>query len=222
MARDLSADADGEHSAAASFSTRQTPSRARPLRRTSRPAPRLENAASQVGERFLAHFAARDWDALANTMSDDFTHEDRRRVVGSGLRLGRDATSTDLRAVAELWLAPVRSTVIATRGERLYLMNVRFTVHAQGPDAFLTEVLAIGEANSDNRLTAGVVFDPDDIDAAFTELDARYVAGEAAPHAHTWSVIAGAYSAFNRHELPPTTPNWVNYRPPAGDEIGAR
>ena len=30
----------------------------------SRPAPRLENAASQVCERFLAHFAARDWDAL--------------------------------------------------------------------------------------------------------------------------------------------------------------
>ena len=29
----------------------------------SRPAPRLENAASRVDERFLAHFAARDWDA---------------------------------------------------------------------------------------------------------------------------------------------------------------
>ncbi len=29
----------------------------------SRPAPRLENAASQIAERFLAHFAARDWDA---------------------------------------------------------------------------------------------------------------------------------------------------------------
>ena len=30
----------------------------------SRPAPRLENAASRVAERFLAHFAARDWDCL--------------------------------------------------------------------------------------------------------------------------------------------------------------
>ncbi len=29
------------------------------------PAPRLENAASRVFERFLAHFAARDWDAMA-------------------------------------------------------------------------------------------------------------------------------------------------------------
>ena len=32
-------------------------------------------------------------------------------------------------------------------------------------------------------------FDPDDIDAAFAELDARYVAGEAAAHARTWSAI---------------------------------
>ena len=54
------------------------------------------------------------------------------------------------------------------------------------------------------------MFDPDDIDAAFEELDARYLAGEAAAHAHTWSLIAGAYAAFNRHELPATTPDWVN------------
>ena len=31
----------------------------------SRPAPRLENAASRVYERFQAYFAARDWDAMA-------------------------------------------------------------------------------------------------------------------------------------------------------------
>ena len=55
-----------------------------------------------------------------------------------------------------------------------------------------------------------VLFDLDDIDAAFEELDARYLAGEAAPHAHTWSVIAQAYAAFNRRELAATTPDWVN------------
>ena len=36
----------------------------------SRP-PRLENAASQVGERFWKYFAARDWDAMAEMMADD-------------------------------------------------------------------------------------------------------------------------------------------------------
>ena len=71
-------------------------------------------------------------------------------------------------------------------------------------------MLNVVEINADNRIVARVVFDPDDIDAAFEELDARYLAGEAAAHAHTWSVIARAYAAFNRHEMPPTTPDWVN------------
>ena len=57
----------------------------------SRPAPRLENAASQVAERFLAHFAARDWDAMAEILADDFSSDDRRRVVSAGIRHGRDA-----------------------------------------------------------------------------------------------------------------------------------
>ena len=37
----------------------------------SRPAPRLENAASRVIERFRAYFAARDWDAMAEMLADD-------------------------------------------------------------------------------------------------------------------------------------------------------
>ena len=57
---------------------------------------------------------------------------------------------------------------------------------------------------------ARVVFDPDDIDAAFEELDARYLAGEAAAHSHTWSVISQAYAALNRRALPATTPDWAN------------
>ena len=75
---------------------------------------------------------------------------------------------------------------------------------------FGTELLNIVEVDADNRIRAGVAFDLDDIDAAFEELDARYLAGGAAAHAHTWSVVTGAYAAINRRELPPTTPDWVN------------
>ena len=86
----------------------------------------------------------------------------------------------------------------------------RFSGRDQRPEAFYTEVLGVIEIDADERIVARVVFDPDDIDAAFAELDARYLAGEAAAHAHTWSVIARAYAALNRRELPPTTPDWVN------------
>ena len=56
---------------------------------------------------------------------------------------------------------------------------------------FIAEVLGIVEIDADEqdrRRTS--MFDPDDIDAAFEELDARYLAGEAAACAKTWSVIA--------------------------------
>ena len=46
----------------------------------SRPAPRLENAASRVDERFRAYFAARDWDAMAEMLADDIS---ATIVVGS-------------------------------------------------------------------------------------------------------------------------------------------
>ena len=78
------------------------------------------------------------------------------------------------------------------------------------------------EIDADDRIAARVAFDPDDIDAAFEELDARYLAGEAAAHAHTWSVIVRNYAAFNRHEFPRPTPDWVTHRPPPRGIIRAR
>ena len=71
-------------------------------------------------------------------------------------------------------------------------------------------MLDVVEIDTDERIAAFVTFDLDDFDAAIAELDARYLAGEAAAHAHTWSVDRRRYAAINRHELPPTTPDWVN------------
>ena len=71
-------------------------------------------------------------------------------------------------------------------------------------------MLGLVEIDTDERIVAIVIFDLEDFDAAIAELDARYLAGEAAAHAHTWSVIAGGHAALNRHELPPTTPDCVN------------
>ncbi len=179
------------------------------------PARRMENAASRVHERFLACFAAGDWDAIAEIMAEDFSHDDRRPVVGAGVQHGRDAYIVDMRAVAELWNTNLESTVVAIRGERLVLMRNRLSVRDEEPEAFSTEVLAIGEIDADERGVAVVTFDVDDIDAALAELDARYLAGEAAPHAHTWSVIARIYAGFNRREPPATTPDsvFIDHRP---------
>jgi class 3 adenylate cyclase len=175
----------------------------------SRPAPRLENAAGRVFERFRKYFAARDWDAMAEILAEGMCNDDRRRVVGAGVLHGRDIDIAHMRAIADVGATTITSTVIATRGERLVVCRLVWTSEDQWPEAFQTEILGIVEIDADERIVARVSFDVDDIDAAYTELDARYLAGEAAAHSHAWSVVARNYAAFNRHEFPSTTPDWV-------------
>lgn len=174
-----------------------------------RATPRIENAASLVYERFWNHFQAGDWDAVAELLSDDISNDDRRRVVNAGMERGRDNQLANLRHLAGI-RATVSSAVIATRGQRLLLSRVGTLNSDLSNGEFGSEMLVIIETDSDGRIAAGVLFDGDDVDVAFAELDARYLAGEAADHADTWSVAAGAFAAFNRHEFPATTPDWVN------------
>ncbi|WP_081395981.1 BTAD domain-containing putative transcriptional regulator [Mycobacterium colombiense] len=173
-------------------------------------APRIENRASRVVERFLAHFAAHDWDAMANLIDEDICSEDRRKGVNAGTRHGRDVDMANWRATAELWRSDVRAAVVAIRGDHLVLFRFTFTSQDPLPGAFQATALCIVQVNEDNRCAATVVFDPHDHDAAFEELETRYLAGEAAAHAHTWSTLVRNFAAFNEHKLPLTTPDWVN------------
>lgn len=125
-----------------------------------------------------------------------------------GTRHGRDAEIANARALAELRTTTITS--IATRGDRLALSRHRVFGRDQRPEAFHMEVLGILEINADSQLGARIVFDLDAIDAAVEELDARYLAGEAAAYSHTWSAVIRAYASFNRRELPATTPDWLN------------
>jgi DNA-binding SARP family transcriptional activator len=176
----------------------------------SRPRPPLENAASRLGDRFLDHLAARDWDGLAEMLADNFTNDDRRQLVGAGVRHGRDAHIVDMRAIDDLWNSNVTGTVMAIRGERLVLMRNRMSDDNQGPEVFHSHVLSILEIDADERAVGAVTFDVEDFDSAIAELDARYLAGEAAAHARTWAAVTEAFAAINRHELPKLTPGWVN------------
>ena len=106
-----------------------------------------------------------------------------------------------MRAVADLGVRDVTSAVIATRGERLALSRNRVMGRDQRPEAFHTEALGIVEIDADNRIVARVAFDLDDIDAAFEELDARYLAGEAAAQAQP-----GAHRGDLRRGQPARSP----------------
>ena len=176
----------------------------------SQPVSRSTNAATRLLERFWTAFERRDWDALALLVTDDTVADDRRRVVGSIVLEGRRANIDHYRALASVGARRVNTTVLATRGERLAVGLFSFSGDDGDADAFHAEAIAVVEANEADQIMARVLFDADDVDAAYAELESRYVAGEAAPYARTWSAIVAANAAFNRKEPPPTTPDWAS------------
>ena len=188
-----------------------------------RPASRLDNAASRVFDQFQARLSAREWDLIADMLAVDIQSDDRRRVVGAGIGGGRDATIEDLQGVAAQFAnISMTSVVVATRGDRLALCRGDFFGYREHVDALHWELLGIVEIDTTERIVASITLEPNDLDAAFIELDSRFLAGEAADHAPTWSAIVGASAAFNRHEPPPTTPDWesVDHRSVVGFASG--
>ena len=139
---------------------------------------------------------------MAQILADNLSNEDRRRVVSTGIFDGRDAQMANMRTVAELWSITATRTAMAIRGTNLSLARVSFW-RGEGVEAFLTDFLAVIEIDADERISATVVFDLDDFDAAIAELDARYLAGEAAAHSAVWSVVMEGYAALNRQRASP-------------------
>ncbi|HEY3925569.1 MAG TPA: hypothetical protein VGL75_13485, partial [Acidothermaceae bacterium] len=172
------------------------------------PAPRLENAATRVFERLYSCIASRDWDAVAQITAENVSLDDRRRVVNAGVVHGRDAAIEGTQATVDVGFTMTMLGAMAIRGERLALTRVR--VSGPDPEANQNDALNIVEIDADDRIVADVVFDIEYVGAAIAELDARYLAGEAAAHSRTWSLVTGAFAAINRHELPELTPDWVN------------
>ncbi len=168
----------------------------------------LENTATRVFERVWSQFAAGDWNALAEAVSESYSGIDHRRVVNAENQHGRDAVVNDLKVAADVGFTISMVGVIAVRGEHLALTRVRAA--GRDPEAIQNDALNVIEIDSDETNLAAATFDLEDFDAAIAELESRYLAGEAAAHAHTWSVVAAAYDGFNRRELLATTPDWVN------------
>ena len=66
------------------------------------------------------------------------------------------------------------------------------------------------------------MFDLDDFDAAIAELDARYLAGEAAAHAHTWSVDRAGLRRAQPARAAADDAGLGQHRPPTGGIVRGR
>jgi hypothetical protein len=145
---------------------------------------------------------------MAEILSDGSYVDDRHDVVNSGFWDGREAVIANLRALAEA--APTSSVVVATRGERLVLTRMCSPNRNQQYGEFSSDMFVLAEIDPEERISAQIGFNMDDIDAAYDELETRYLAGEAAEQACAWSAIVASYAALNQGELPSTTTDFVD------------
>jgi ketosteroid isomerase-like protein len=155
------------------------------------PAVRFENAATRAWDRFGDAWEARDWDRVAAGFATGFRVMDRRRMVR--LELDRDGHLETLRLMFEMRSPRSTKQQLATRGDRLALNRVLFEASDRNVGPIEVEFLQVVEVDEHGDWVAIVAFDPDDLDAAYDELDDRYAAGEAAAFGH-----AKGLGAFTR------------------------
>jgi len=158
--------------------------------------PRIENAATLATQRFLEAWQAHDWGHLT-TLAGGFRHVDRRRLVQ--LELGGDEWLASYRRLVSM-TSSIREAVLATRGERLAMMRIRWEGSDRSTGPSEIESLAVVEVDGHGDTVAVVEFDPDDLVAAHAELDARYAAGEAATHPPVSASYQSLLSAYARRD----------------------
>jgi len=130
----------------------------------------LANAVTGLLDPQAAAFAARDWDWLRDRLAVDIAVEDRRTTVNAGPAAGRESVIALFRGFADVGFETLEQEPIATRGDRLALLR-RVYRSAAG---FELAMLAVAEANVQGLAAGLVLFDPDELDAALAELDARF------------------------------------------------
>jgi len=135
----------------------------------------LSNRATRAQDAYNAAFAARDWDAMAASYTDEIVNDDRRTGVSSGVTVGREQILELVRGLVDVGFTTVTTVPIAIRGEGLALL--RRTWHQA--DGFDLPLLAVGEVDADGRTTANVMFDVEDKAGAVAELERRYLDAQA-------------------------------------------
>jgi hypothetical protein len=146
--------------------------------------PGIENAATLAFQRAFDALQARDREGFAANFAPEFRGIDRRKMLHNDL--GRDEWLASYHEIIGMTSSESAKEVLATRGDRLMLGRYwwRGTDGVVGPSEI--EYLLLIEVDDRGDHVATVMFDPDDLEAAYAELDERYAAGEAAPHAATW------------------------------------
>ncbi|HVN84362.1 MAG TPA: nuclear transport factor 2 family protein [Candidatus Binatia bacterium] len=152
------------------------------------------NAASRTDAELLRCFNARDWEGVLACVAPVMVFDERRRMLHN--TCGRDIWLEQFRVAYDVPASRFTTTLRATRDERLALSLHGFTgeVAGGGGPLAIDDHLALHEVDRDGRIVAIVLFDLEDEEVAYAELDARFEAGEGLAYA----AHMGLLRAFGR------------------------
>jgi tetratricopeptide (TPR) repeat protein len=135
----------------------------------------------------------RDRNAAAALIAADVIDDDRRPLVG-GRRTGRADAIANFDAIIANGLDRVSAEVVATRGSCIALIEFQWRLEDGGE----VTVLSVSECDDTRAVfTRTATFDPDQLDAAYAELDDRFEsrAGRCAPVARVARSLLAAWVA---------------------------
>jgi len=173
------------------------------------PARRLENARRAYSKTNGRIFAARDWDALAEIVADNYSGIDHRRVVNAENQYGRDAVVKDLQAAADVGFT---ISMVSAIGDPRRASRPRTGSRLRPrPRRDPKRALNVIEIDTDDRIRGGRYVRPRRHrrgDRGARRPVPRW--GSRRLRAHV-VVVAAAYAGFNRRENLATTPDWVKH-----------
>jgi hypothetical protein len=142
-------------------------------------------------------FNRRDLDGFVALLAPDGRYEDRRK----GLRdedVMRPNVAQAMFEAPKSWRLEIEP--VAIRGSRLGLIRERYCDTSYSDRTVTAELLTLTEVDDEGLVRATILFDPDDIDAAFEELTSRWIASGEVAHSEVIEAQRRLLDVANRHD----------------------
>lgn len=155
----------------------------------------VRNAGTVLLDHVVAAMRAGDLEAAMQPWAEDLCYEDRRRISG-----GPIADRRQLRMLVERILEQynhIDSRVLAVRGDALWLTRTDYADDSGNRSCYL----GLFELDDDGRIAYGAIFDDDDFEGAYAELERRYYSGECAAYAEAGTRQVSFIAALNRGDM---------------------
>jgi hypothetical protein len=163
----------------------------------SRPAPQLENAATQARTGLVDAFNRRDLDGFVALLAPDGRYADHRKGLRDEGLMRRNIAEAVFEA-PKSWRQELES--VAIRGARLGLTRDKYRDTKEADRPVTGELLTLTEVNDDGLVRDTALVDPEDINGAMAELTARWIASGEVAHPEVIDSACRLTETVNLHD----------------------